>query len=179
MAPKRKYFGRKKKSDLNVFEMSSIKDYKDRFSKWHSKQIDLLTFCINLLFTLSIAVSGFIISNKSKDLFKNNAICVRFSSTQTVLFMLILSASIGVIGLIARLNDFRLTKDIIKTRRRIFELEYDIKYEDCEPSDKKFQQSRRDNLIFWTKFLGCITWICFYIQLFLFIVTIWLIVLNV
>jgi len=110
MTSKRKYFGGKKKADLDVFELSSIKDYKDRFSKWHIKQIDLLTFCVNLLFTLSIAVSGFIISNQNSAIFKNNVKCGQLSLTKTILFMLTLSASIGILGLIARLNDFRLTK---------------------------------------------------------------------
>jgi len=170
--------GAKKKADLDVFELSSIKDYKDRFSKWHIKQIDLLTFCVNLLFTLSIAVSGFIISNQNSAIFKNNVKCGQLSLTKTILFMLTLSASIGILGLIARLNDFRLTKNIIKTRRRIFELDHDIKYEDYEPSDKEVKKSQRDNLICWAKFLGRITWAFFYLQLFLFIISIWLFVLN-
>jgi hypothetical protein len=179
MVSKRKSFGEKKRIELTDFESTSINDFKDRFSKWRNKAIDLLTFSINLLFTISIALSGLIISNYDKSLFKDKYICGHISLTQVTLFTLTLSSTIGLIGLITRLHDFKLTAKIISTRRRIFELDNDIKYEAYEPSDKEFQQSKRDNLICWTKFLGRITWICFYIQLFLFIISIWVIVWNV
>ena len=117
------------RADLTDFEKSSIKDYKDRFTKWHSKQIDLLTFCINLNFTVSIAISGFIISNQDKPIFKDQNICDKYSLTKSALCILAAAATIGVLALISRLNDFRLTKNVIKVRRRIFEIENDIKYE--------------------------------------------------
>lgn len=178
MAAKRKYFGTKKKKELDEFEKNSIKGYKSRFAFWHSKQIDALTFSINLLFTVSVAVSGFLIANQDKELFQDKLLC-DYSLTRTSLFILTLSASIGILGLIARLNDLRLTKDKIRIRQRIFELENDIKYEDYEPSDKEFQKSKRDNLIWWTTFLGKITWILFYLQLGLFLLSLWTIVLHV
>lgn len=179
MAVKRKYFGTKKKKDLSEFENDSLKNYKSRFSSWHLKQIDALTFSINLLFTISIAVSGFLIANQDKGLFNNKLICVNYSLIRTALFILTLSASIGIIGLITRLNDLRLTKDKIRVRQRIFELENDIKYEDYQPSDIVSLKTKRDNLISWTTRLGQATWVLFYIQLGLFILTLWTIVLNV
>ena len=178
MTAKRNYFGTKKKKELNEFEKNSINGYKSRFAFWHSKQIDALTFSINLLFTVSVAVSGFLIANQDKELFKDKLLC-DYSLTRTSLFILTVSASIGILGLIARLNDLRLTKEKIKIRRRIFELENDIRYEDHEPSDKEFQKSKRDNLVWWTTFLGKTTLILFYFQLGLFILTLWTIVLNV
>lgn len=179
MAAKRKYFGTKKKKELSEFEKESLKIYKSRFSLWHLKQIDALTFSINLLFTISIAVSGFLIANQDKGLFNDKLICANYSLIRTALFILTLSASIGVLGLITRLNDLRLTKDKIRVRQRIFELENDIKYEDYQPSDIEFQKTIRDNLIWWTTQLGRTTWILFYIQLGLFILTLWFIVVNV
>jgi hypothetical protein len=173
MMTKRKYFGTKKKSDLTELQTNSLSDYKARFKFWHNRQIDLLTFSINLLFTLSVAVGGFIISNYDKALFANKNFCGQYSLSRTTLLILTLSATIGVLGLVARVNDFRFTKDTVKTRRRIFELENDIRYEDYEPSDTDYQKAKRDNLIWWTRLLGRITWICFYIQLTLFMIVIW------
>jgi hypothetical protein len=179
MTTKRKYFGTKKKSDLSEFEKNSLSDYKGRFKFWHNRQIDLLTFSINLLFTLSIAVGGFIISNYDKALFVDKHFCGQYSLSRTTLLILTLSATIGVLGLIARVNDFRFTKDTIKTRRRIFELENDIRYEDYEPSDADYQKDKRDNLIWWTRLLGRTTWICFHIQLALFMTAIWTLAISI
>lgn len=118
---KRKYFGTKKKSELSEFEKSSMDGYKRRFSLWHNKQIDALTFSINLLFTVSVAVSGFIIANQDEGIFLDKVLCNQFSLTRTVLFFLTLSATSGILGLLARLNDLRLTKNKVRTKQRIFQ----------------------------------------------------------
>jgi len=179
MIAKRKYFGTKNKPDLTDQERATLKEYKDRFLRWQTKQIDLLSFFINLIFTLTIAVTGFIISNQEKDFFKNKFICGKYSLTHTSLLILAISASIGLVALISRLIDFRLTKDTVKARRRIFELRNDIKYEDYEPSDIDYQKTKRDRLVYWTRFLGISTWLFFIFQLLLFVITMWIIVLNV
>jgi len=178
IAHKRKYFGTKKRTELTDFEKASIKDYKDRFEKWHNKQIDLLTFCINLNFTISIAIAGFIISNQDKSLFKDGLIFEKYSLTKTALCLLATTSTVGVIALVLRLNDFRLTKNTIKTRRRIFELDNDIKYEDKEASNKETLNTRKDNSICWATFLGKTNWTMFYIQIILLLTTIWIIVMN-
>lgn len=179
MAKERKYFGSKKKSVLTEFEKDRIKNYKSRFSFWHSKQIDSLTFSINLLFTISIAIGGFIIANQDEDLFKDKVIWESYSLIRTALFTLTISASIGIVALICRLNDLRLTKDKIRVRQRIFELENDIKYEDVVPSQKDDQKLKRDNLTWWTTILGKTTWLLFYIQVLLVMLAIWTLVCNV
>lgn len=176
MVKRRKYFGTKKKSDLNEFEKEAIKDYKRRFSFWHGKQIDSLTFSINLLFTIAIALGGFIISNQETQLFKEKSFCGNYSLARTALVVLATSASMGILSLIARLNDLRLTKDKIRVRQRIFELNNDIKYEDFVASDSEIEKLKRDNLLWWTTFLGRTTWFLFYIQVSLIIVTIWTLV---
>lgn len=173
---KRTSFGTKKRADLSDFEKSSIKDYKDRFVKWHNKQIDLLSFCINLNFTISIAIAGFIIANQDKSIFKDQTVFAKYSLTKTALCLLAATATIGVLALIARLNDFRLTKNIIKARRRIFELDNDIKYEDYKASDKENLKAQKNNTICLTTFLGKVTWFLFYLQLILLLTTIWTIV---
>ena len=176
---KRKYFGEKGTQDLTDHEKSMIKDYKDRFARWHNKQIDLLTFSINFVFTISIAISGFIISNHDKEIFKDKLICNNYSLTRTTLCIMAFSLTIGIIALITRLNDFRLTKNTIKTRRRIYELNNKIKYEDTEASSADTQINKKDNLICLSTFFGRTTWILFYLQIFLLLLTIWIIVLNV
>jgi hypothetical protein len=90
-------------------------------------------------------------------------ICDSYSLTRAALFNLTVSASVGIIALISRLNDLRLTKDKIRVRQRIFELENDIKYEDVVPSNKDEQTLKRDNLIWWTNFLGKTTLLLFYV----------------
>ena len=62
MAKKIHYFGKRNSSELKSSEIEKIDRYKERFNKWHTKQIDLLTFSINLIFTISIALLGFIIN---------------------------------------------------------------------------------------------------------------------
>lgn len=175
---KRRPFGTKKRADLTDFEKSSIKDYRDRFAKWHTKQIDILTFCINLNFTISLAIAGFIISNQDKEIFKDQLICEKYSLIKTSLCFLAGAATIGVLALISRLNDFRLTKNTIKARRRIFELENDIKYEAINKSDMESQTTLRDNSIYWARFLGKSTWVLFYLQIALLLTAIWTIVTN-
>lgn len=173
---KQTYYGTKKKKGLTEFEKSSIDDYKDRFARWHTKQIDLLTFCINLNFTISIAISGFIISNQDKPIFKDQLICDKYSLIKTTLCLLAMTATIGVLALISRLNDFRLTKNTIKSRRRIFEIENDIRYEDFKQSNVESKKTEKDNLKYWATFLGKITWFFFYLQVLFLLITIWTIV---
>ncbi len=175
---KRIYFGTKKRAELNDFEKSSIKGYKERFTKWHTKQIDLLTFCLSLNFTISIALTGFLISNQDKPIFNEGQFCEKYSLTKTSLCLLATTATIGVMALISRLNDFRLTKNIIKTRRRIFELDNDIRYEDRKESDIENVKAQRDNLVYWASFLGEATWILFYLQIILLLTTVWIIIIN-
>lgn len=170
-------FGTKKRIDLTDFEKKSIYNYKDRFAGWHTKQIDLLTFCINLNFTISIAISGFIISNEEKPIFKDQLI-LEYSLIKTTLCLLAITATIGILSLIARLNDFRLTKNTIKFRRRIFELDNNIKYEDSEESNLKNIENKKDCSKYLAKILGKITWIGFYLQVIFLLATIWAIVLK-
>lgn len=175
---KKKYYGTRKKIDFTEFEKSSIDDYKDRFARWHTKQIDLLSFSINLNFTISIAISGFIINNQDKPIFKDQLICDKYSLIKTALCLLAMTATIGILALIARLNDFRLTKNTIKSRRRIFEIENNIKYQDFKQFDVESKKIEKDDSKYWSTFLGMITWISFYLQVLFLLLTIWIIVLK-
>ena len=170
--------GTKMKKDLTDFEKTTIIEYKNRFTKWQDKQINLLNICINLNFTIVIAISGFIISNYDKALFKNHLILGNISLTKSSLFLLATSATIGVFALISRLNDFRITKDIIKLRRRKFEIENDIKHETSEIMSIDAIKNKIDNAVLWTSLLGNLTWLLFYLQIILLMTTIWIIIIS-
>lgn len=116
MTKKLKYFGTKKRSELTEFQKVSIEGYKRRFSLWQGKQLDYLTFSINLLFTICLAVAGFIVANQGECLVNERVPCCMHSSFQDILFLLVMSMTVGLIGLVCRLNDFRLTKNIVRTR---------------------------------------------------------------
>lgn len=168
----------KKRADWTDFERTSIKEYKERFIRWQNKQIDLLTFCINLNFTLSVAICGFIIANLDKPIFKDKTICGNYPLIKTALYLIATATTVGILALITRLNDFRLTKKIIQTRRRIFELKNEIQYEDYEETDIEKLKTQKNNLIFWTTILGKVTWFLFYAQMILLLIIIWIIATN-
>ena len=156
-------------SELNSSEIEKINRYKKRFNKWHTKQIDLLTFSINLTFTISIAFLGFIINlSENKCSFLKG----------TVFIVLGITITLGLLALIARLNDFRVTKNIIKNRRRIYELRNEIKYEDTEASDINQLKTLLSNQKCWSTILGNSTWILFYLQIASLLLAIWLLILQ-
>ena len=64
-------FGEKSIYSLEDNEANHLKSLNDRFVRWQEKQIALLTFSINLLFTISVAAVGLIINNFDK-LFATN-----------------------------------------------------------------------------------------------------------
>ncbi|HZK92693.1 MAG TPA: hypothetical protein VFC67_00695 [Prolixibacteraceae bacterium] len=172
------YFGKKKHSELSDKELAELKNYKERFSKWQSKQIDLLTFCNNFIFTISIAISGFILAHQDMPIFNGKLICGKYNLAHSTLFLFAIIATLGIIALITRTNDFRLTTRITKARRRVFELDNDISYEDAEESEISNQKKILSNLKYWSKILGNTMWILFYLQITLLLLTIWLIVLS-
>ena len=169
MAKKIKYFGKKKSSELKVSETEKIDRYKERFNKWHAKQIDLLTFSINLVFTISIAFLGFIIDILSDK-------CP--SGEKGILIVMGITVTLGILALISRLNDFRVTKNITKSRRRIYELENEIRYEDIEASDLVELKEKLNMQRCWTNILGKSTWILFYLQIASLLIAFWMLILQ-
>jgi len=176
MKKKLSSYGTKELKVMSEFEKMKIKEYKNRFSRWHDKQIDLLTFCINFVFTISIAISGFVISNN--EIFKGKTFFCNYPLAKTSLIILGISITLGITALFIRLKDFRLTKNLIKTRRRIYEISNDLKYDDYELSNEIQENKIKERLISKTKNLGRITWVLFYIQAISLIITFWIIILN-
>jgi hypothetical protein len=157
-----KYFGNKSKEQLTTFEIVRLSNYKSRFNRWHDKQIDLLTFSINLVFTITIAIYGFIF-NHNDHCFFIKLVC-GFSMFKISIVFLTLSLVFGFIALIARLNDFRLTKNTIKYRRRIFELDNNIKFLSCKKNKIDEIKTNLKCSSSLSKVFGYITWISFYLQ---------------
>lgn len=176
MKKKLSSYGTKKLKDMSELEIMKINEFKNRFSRWHDKQINLLTFCINLVFTISIAISGFVIS--SNELFKGKMIFCNYPFVKTILIILGISITLGVAALFVRLCDFRLTRNLIKTRRRIYEISNDIKYEDYVLSKESEENKIKERLKCKTKNLGNITWGLFYLQAITLIISFWIIILN-
>ena len=93
--------------------------------------------------------------------------------TRTCLIVLITSSTVGLISLLSRYFDFSLTKDIIKVRRRVYELDNDIRYEDKAESNKEKLIKKKESQICWSIFLGRLTKFLFFIQLALFLFALW------
>ncbi len=169
----------KNEFNLNQTDLLRWNRLKDRFAKWQTKQIDLLTFYINLTFTISIAFFGFI-SNKYFDAnFQNNVVNVSFSLEKTILFCLTVSITLGVLGFIFKLSDFRYTTKTIKSRRKIFEIDKNI-IKDVNPKFiTEIERKKISKFICYTTFFGKITWWVFYIQIGLLLTTLWLIFLSI
>lgn len=161
-------FGEKSVYKLEGEEANHLKSLDERFVRWQEKQITLLTFSINLLFTLSVAAVGLIISNADKPVFKDKFIN-GYALTQTATFIISLSAISGIIALFSRLFDFRLTKNTIRARTLLFKVKNKIKYESCKELSESDLQSKITRLTCWTKFLGRSTWFFFILQTFLFL----------
>jgi hypothetical protein len=66
-----------------------------------------------------------------------------------------------------------LTKDVIKIRRRIYELDNDIRYEDKEQSNKEKLIEGKESKICWSTFFGRFTKFLFFIQFALFLLALW------
>lgn len=158
-----KKFGKIKLENQNDFQKERSKELTVRFNRWQDKQINLLTFLINLFFTLSIATIGFVINNFKNELF-SKVICQSYSLGKSVSIILIISIIIGVLTLFFRIYDFRYTKAKIKFRKRKFQVKQELKYE----ATKEWSEELCDKEIYKfetrIKCLGKLTWCFFYLQ---------------
>lgn len=158
-----KYFGKIKYEDQNEFQKERSNKLTERFNRWHDRQISLLTFLINLFFTLSIATIGFVIKNFKNELF-NTTICQSYSLGKSVSLILITSIIIGVFTLFFRLYDFRYTKAKIKFRKRKFKVKENLKYEATKEWSKELCDEQIEKYDTRIKCLGKLTWCFFYLQ---------------
>ena len=168
-------FGEKSGYSLQENEANHLKSLNDRFVRWQEKQIALLTFSINLLFTISVAAIGLIINNFDKPLFKDK-LAWGYSLPQTVAFIITVSAILGIVALFCRLFDFRLTKTIVRKRTLLFKVKNKIKYEHSKALTEKEIEDKIKNLNCWTNFLGGATWVFFIFQTVFFLTAILLVI---
>lgn len=144
---------------------SRVSNYKERFNRWHGKQIDLLSSSISLLFTLTFLIIGFLVNNWDKEFIHSAVIFENFSLKHTVGLCLSLSTIIGLLALTTRLNDFRITKNVVRLRRRKYEVDNDIKHSDYKTFDSSRLNKMIKNKKCCSRVLGYLTWILFYLQI--------------
>jgi hypothetical protein len=168
-------FGEKSVYELEGADANHLKSLNERFVRWQEKQIALLTFSINLLFTISVAAVGLIINNFDKPLFKDKS-AWGYSLPQTVAFIITVSAILGIVALFCRLFDFRLTKTTVRKRTLLFKVKNKIKYEHCKELTQKDLEAKLKKLTCWTDFLGGATWVFFILQTVTFLTAILLVV---
>lgn len=90
---------------MKKYSLIKYKEYQTRFNRWHDKQIEFTTVTINLVFTITIGLIGFLSSQKDE----------RYN---TILFFLAISTTIGFVLLILRIHSFKLSKNINKLRKK-------------------------------------------------------------
>ena len=171
----KKNFGDKSEENWPKEEHDHLDKLYTRFNRWHDKQIDLLTFLINLIFILSITILGFIVDKWN---FFNEKIICCHSLAKVTSTVLLISVLAGIITLFFRLYDFRKTKNVIKHRIHKYKLEKGFKYEAFEPYsieniDVQIRKNQTYNLI-----LGDLTWIFFWIQSVFFIIGIVILIIG-
>lgn len=169
------YYGKLNLIDQSDFQKEKLNNLTVRFNRWHDKQINLLTFLINLFFTLSIATIGFIITNLKNELFEKT-ICQSYSLGRSISTVLIISVITGVLALFFRLYDFRYTKDKIKFRKLKFRVKENLKY---EASKEWTEASCQIEIYKYDSRMMCfrkLTWISFYIQVITYLIGVILIV---
>ncbi|CAG5015582.1 MULTISPECIES: hypothetical protein [Bacteroidota] len=171
-------FGEKSMYSLEGEEANHLKSLNERFIRWQEKQIALLTFSINLLFTISIASVGLIINNFDKPIFKEKY-AWGYILPQTVAFIITISSIFGIVALFCRLFDFRLTKTIIRKRILLFKVKNEIKYENCEELTQKKLNDKIKSLNCFTKYLGKATWCFFILQAVTFVIALILLIYKI
>lgn len=164
-------YGEKSVYKLEGEEASHLKSLNERFVRWQEKQIALLTFSINLVFTLSLAAIGLIINNFNSCLYKDKSL-YGHSLPKSIAFIITISAILGIVALICRLIDFRLTKNTIRKRTLLFKVKNKINYEHCKELIQSELEYEIENLTCWTKYLGCATWFFFILQTVIFLIAI-------
>jgi hypothetical protein len=140
-----------------------LENVRTRFSKWQMKQIDYLTFNINLILTISLAIIGFIITSEyNNDIYDFCQSKCPKSLVTIILFLVIIT--IGAVLNYIRFYDIKFTKDIVKFRKEKLNSSEQSKTS-IEKKIKKLQSV--------TNVLGKISLVMFSIMTILFIISIW------
>ena len=148
-------------------KMEDLKNLNERYSKWQMKQIDHLTFNINLILTLSLGILVYLLNLKNTSIPENET-AENILNFQTNTILLVSIVTIGVIINILRYIDFKYTKDKIEIRKQLLKNTDGIQKLNTKLNCYKCI----------TKILGCASKCLFFIMALTFIITIWKIILN-
>lgn len=151
-------------SDKNI----RLKSLNERFIRWQEKQISLLTFSINLFFTFALTAFGLIINNIDSPFFNSECV-LGYSTLQWSIYLILFSIISGVLAILCRLFDFRLTSTIIHHRKLAFKLKNKVKYESKKVLTTKTIQDKIQRNKCFTLLLGNATWMFFISETFFFI----------
>jgi len=162
------WFGKIEIEDRTDDHKKRLGKLNSRFNRWQDKQINLLTFAINLFVSLSVAAIGFLFTNSEDKLF-DKIICESYSLGRTVSVFFLFSLFAGIMALVFRLNDFRATTNIIKWRKIKYKIEEGLKYEARKEINIKLANSKIECLKSCYEILGILTWFMFYMQIILFL----------
>lgn len=148
--------------NLDDVEMKEYSQLKESQIRWHDRRIKLLTFSINLQFTITVAAIGLIINNHDflagKQLF-----C--FPLLKSTLCISGMAAIMGIITILCRLCDFRLTSQITNYKIALFKDRNNIHFGNT--NRKHSQLGLKEKLLFFREKankVGNRTWVFFYIQ---------------
>lgn len=136
-------------------------DLKNRFSKWQMKQIDYLTFNINLILTISLAIIGFIYTSKNDE--NLGLCCIKCSKSHISIILFLIIITIGIILNYIRFYNIKYTKDIVKLKKNL----------NITNQDTISIKNKINNLQCLTNVLGTASLIMFSIMTLLFIISIW------
>jgi len=100
-----------------------LKEYHERYIRWSDKSLSQLSFFNNLLLSLSLGFLSFAFKNNVVQSAEFSITNINWSLTLSNLSMLFtfLSICAGLIVVISRLWDFRITRHINQTRQRVYE----------------------------------------------------------
>lgn len=150
---------RKSKYNLEGEKAVKYNSYNERFIRWQDKSITLLTFSINLIFTISLTLLAIIIGKNETNLEENIS---PFGSCQlsTILICLIgISSLFGLLALYCRLYNSKFTAKLVRKRQFLFMKRIQVK-ELASISESQLKKDI-DSLKCCTKHLGDVTWIFF------------------
>lgn len=136
-------------SKLDTADLQKIKEYKNRFRVWQGRQIDLLNWSINILFTINVAIIGYWCNLYVTNKFSDSSL-YSFKYYNIAIILLIASLFFGVFSLWNRLDDFRNTLIILEKRRLKLQVEkgltyYSDKLENTEDIENEILRIRNEN----------------------------------
>lgn len=115
---------------MNRKKREEHKSLKNRFIRWQQLTISQLSFTNNLFLGFNLGFLSFFVSQPGV-LF--GGICWLFTLQIFSVLSLMISFITGIMTVLNRLRDFRLTKTLVKNRRLKFEDEHNIqKHQDIE-----------------------------------------------